>query len=463
MANIKITKGLNIPIRGKPEGMVHLFNSSSDSSNAKPPKLLACDLKPFEESKLRLLAKVDDYVKTGQPLAEDKTVPGRMWASPACGTIREIRRGLKRVLQTITIETAEKEEFESYPVVELKNSSKKDVIELLMRSGLFTRIRSRPFDLLANPHQQPKAIFVKALESAPFAPPSEMQVEGQEKAFQEGLNALSLIADGKVHLVMSHDTTYPAFINAENVIKHTAEGPHPIANPSLHIQEIAPIRSLKDIIWTLNAHTVVAIGYLLLKGQYFTERVISIAGPGVLSGRTGYFKVREGFPIAPLISGRIPRGLMRFISGDPLNGQRVSAEDFLGCHDYVLSVIPENVQREFMHFFKLGLNKYSFSKAYLSGHLSTAGREYDFTTNQHGERRAFVDPSLYNEVTPLHVPTMPFIKALMAEDFDSAEELGILEVSPEDFALPTFVCPSKIEMVDIVKKALSRYSKDVLQ
>ncbi len=154
---------------------------------------------------------------------------------------------------------------------------------------------------------------------------------------------------------------------------------------------------------------------------------------------------------------------MRFISGDPLNGHKVQVEDFLGFYDFAFSVVPENVRREFLHFFQLGLHKYSYSRAYLSGHFNNEDREYDFTTSQHGEPRAFIDPTLYNDVNPLNVPTMPFIKALMAEDFDSAEEMGILEVSPEDFALPTFVCPSKIEMVEIVKKALSRYSKDVLQ
>lgn len=463
MTNIKITKGLDIPIKGKPEGDIQSLILSGEATNAETPKFLALDLKPFEESKIRLLAKTDDYVRTGQPICEDKTVPGRMWVSPACGIIREVRRGLKRVLQTITIETAKKEEFETYAPTDLSHTTKDSLIDLLKRGGIFTKIRSRPFDLLANPHHLPKAIFVKAIESAPFVPPAEMQVAGHEQAFQAGLNALSFLADGKVHLVMHKGTLLKAFKEAANVIKHTAEGPHPIANPSVHIQAISPIRSLQDTIWTLNAHTVVAIGYLLLNGTYYTDRIISIAGPGIIAGKTGYFKVREGIPVSALFSGRIPRGLLRLISGDPLNGHKVQAEDYLGFYDYAFSVVPENVKREFLHFFRLGLDKYSFSKAYLSGHLNNSDREYEFTTSQHGEHRAFIDPTLINDVNPLNVPAMPFIKSLLAEDFDSAEEMGILEVSPEDFALTTFVCPSKVEMVDIVRKSLARYSKDVMQ
>lgn len=151
------------------------------------------------------------------------------------------------------------------------------------------------------------------------------------------------------------------------------------------------------------------------------------------------------------------------ISGDPLTGEKTTVEDFLGYDHFAFCAIKENFQREFLSFFRLGVDKYSFSRAYLSGHLNPEGREYHFTTNQHGEHRAFIDSSLYDEVQPLDVPTMLLVKAVMAEDFDLAETLGLLEVDSEDFALPSFVCPSKIEMIDIIRQGLKRYSREVLQ
>jgi len=461
MVHIKITKGLDIPIKGKPEGRVEPLILSGEVSSVGTPKFLACDFQPFEESKIRLIAKTGDSVKIGQPIAEDKLAPGRMWVSPAAGVVTEIRRGLKRVLQTIVIEVAASETHEELPRLSLQNLSRKELTEALKQAGFFTRIRSRPFNLLADPEKPPKNIFVKALESAPFTPPAEMHVAGHEKAFQMGLDALAFLTDGKVHLVYYQGSTLKAFSEAKNVLKHTAEGPHPISNPSLHIQRIAPIRSLQDITWTLDARDVVAIGHFLTEGKILTDRIISIAGPGILPGRTGFFKVRDGYPISTLISGRIPKGALRFISGDPLNGCRVANEDYLGFYDTAFCVIPENTHRDFLHFMGLGADKYSFSRAYLSGHFDNSDRLYDFTTSQHGEHRAFIDSSLYDKVMPLDIPTMPFVKALLAEDFDLAEVLGILEVSPEDFALPTFVCPSKMEMRDIVKKSLVRYAKEV--
>lgn len=463
MAHIKISKGLDIPIKGKPIGPVQHLGASGNSS-LEAPRQIALDLKAFSDTKLRMLVSPGDVVKVGQPLAESKSFVGCYFVSPAGGTVKEIRRGAKRLPLDIVIDVVkEEEEFQALPQLEVEKATQDQIIQALMQGGHFSSIRSRPFNRLAQPDKLPKAIFVKALESAPFVPPAELQVIGHEKAFQIGLSALNKLAPNKVHLVYRHDTTLKAFTEAQHVHKHTAEGPHPISNVSLHIQRLAPIAAYDDIIWNLNAREVVAIGHQLLTGRCFIEKVISIAGPGIIHGRTGYFKARQGYPIAPLLAGRLPKGHVRLISGDPLTGTQVTAADFLGYYDNVFCALPENVEREFMHFFRLGLDKYTFSKAYLSGHFDTANKEYDFTTNQHGEHRAFIDSSLYDKVMPLDVPTMLLVKAVMAEDFELASTLGLLEVDSEDFALPAFVCPSKIEMPDIIKRGLEQYAKEVLQ
>lgn len=456
MVHIKITKGLDIPFKGRPKAPLP---SSQIPALITPPQI-ALNFDAFEDVKFRLLTKAGDVVKIGQPLAEDKSTPGRMIVSPAAGTVKDVRRGLKRSLQSIVIDLAKQEEYISFPPLE--NASKEALIGRLMEGGCFANIRSRPFNLLANPQKTPRNIFVKAIESAPCVPPAELQVAGYEKEFQAGLNALAQLTSGKVHLVYRKDTPCRAFSEAQNVEKHTAEGPHPIGTHSLHIQQIDPVRSVDDNVWTLTANDVVSIGQLLTKGRCHIERVISISGPGVLPDRIGYFKARAGYPIGGLIAGRIEKGDLRFISGDPLTGKKVSVEDFLGYYHTAFCVVPENTERQFLHFMRLGHDKYSFSKAYLSGHLNNANREYLFTTNQHGEHRAFIDSTLYDDVMPLHVPTMLLVKAVMAEDFELADTLGLLQVDSEDFALPTFVCPSKMEMIDIIETGLKQYAKEVL-
>ncbi len=463
MVHIKIKKGLDIPIKGKPSGLIQQVILSGEVSPLATPHQVSLNLSRFENIKFRLLVMPGEAIKIGQPLAEDKSCPGRMFVSPAGGLIKEIKRGRKRTLMDIIIQVSSEEEYVHFPHMDIDNASREQIIDRLKLAGLFADIRSRPFNLLANPLQEPKSIFVKAIESAPFKPPAELQVLGYEKEFQQGLNILTKLTKGKVNLVYSKESECLDFKEAKNVQKHTAEGPHPVGNVSVHIQNIDRIITASDVVWTLTAHDVISIGFLFLQDRTLTEKVISIAGPGILSHHVGFFKVREGYPIEALISGRLENGDLRFISGDPLMGHKVEAEDFMGYGDDVFCVIPENTSREFLHFFRLGNDKYSHSWAYMSGHFNEKDREYDFTTSQHGEHRAFIDGSVYDPVMPLDVPVMLLVKAILAEDFELADQYGILEVDSEDFALPAFVCPSKIEMTEIVKKGLKQYSKELLQ
>lgn len=461
MVAIKIKKGLDIPISGKPFGDIKPFNPSGQAS--KTIKQIGLNLSGFTDLRFTLTAKLNDKVRIGDPLVEDRFCPGRMFVSPAAGTLTEIRRGLKRTLHDIVIEIDPIESIKKFTPLDPNHATRDEIIQRLMEGGGFSHIRRRPFDLLADPRHLPRTIFVKALESLPFYPPAELQVKGYEMLFQAGLDALKKMTEGPVHLVQSANS--PFFSSFKNVQLHTAEGPHPVANPSLHLQEIDPVRSTQDNIWTLDAHDVLVLGSLLLKGEYFIERVIGIGGPACIPDQTGFYRVREGFPIEALLAGRVPHadGSIRIISGDVLTGHQVESDDFLGFNDYALVLVRENVDREMLHFFRLGANKYTASGAYLSGYLNPSKQSFDFTTNQHGEERPFIDGSMYDKVMPLHVPAMNLVKAVMSEDYELAEKLGLLDVVPEDFALPTFVDPSKIEMTEIIKNGLRAYSKDVLQ
>jgi len=449
---IVLKKGLDIPLSGQPKGSLQSLHK---------PSQIALNLEPFEDIRFKLLVKAGDRVTIGQPLLESKNIPGQFFVSPAAGTVSEIRRGIKRRLLDIIVQVSDKETFYNHPPLNGERAAREDLLECLMRGGIFPFIRMRPFDLIANPKLLPRDIFVKAVESSPYVPSAEMQVEGHEEDFQTGLNVLAKLTSGKVHLVHGEGSSCSAFAQAENVEKHSISGPHPSGNSSVHIHAISPIRNPEDVVWTIGIPGVIAVGKMISKGHYHYERIVSIAGNGVLEGKTGFFKGRMGLPISALIADRIPQGLIRFISGDPLMGIKVEPNDFLGFYHSSLCIIPENVSREAFHFFKLGTNKYSSYRAYLTGHISPPEEGYNFTTNLHGEPRPFIDGSVYDRVMPMRVPTVQLVKAVLAEDFELAELLGLLEVASEDFALPAFICPSKIEMVDIIKDGLRRYSKEM--
>jgi len=345
--------------------------------------------------------------------------------------------------------------------VNVESASREELAEHFKKSGLFAHIRQRPFERLVNPDSIPRTIFVKALDSNPFAPPPELQTLGHESDFQVGLDALAKFSE--VNLIYRQETTCDAFTQAKNVKHHTAEGPHPVGNSSVHIHFISPIEHHDDVVWTLTAYDVICIGHLLRTGRMLLEKVISIAGPGIIPGRTGYFRVRRGCPVESLIANRVEKGLMRLISGNIYTGRKVESDGFLGFYDFEFIVIPENISREFLHFFRLGIDKYTASKTYLSGHLDNSKREYQFTTSNHGEHRGFIIGHPYDNIMPMRIPTMQLVKAVMAEDYDLAEQYGLLEVAPEDFGPATFVCPSKMEMVDIMRNGLNAYAQEVLE
>ncbi|MFZ0564852.1 MAG: Na(+)-translocating NADH-quinone reductase subunit A [Chlamydiales bacterium] len=449
---IVIKKGLNLPLLGKPEGDLQPLPS---------PRQIALNLEPFEEIRFKVHVKVGDTVKIGQPLVESKAASGQMFASPAGGVVAEVRRGLKRRLLDIVIDLADQEEFHEHKGLNLSQASQEETIQYLLQSGVFPHMRMRPFDMVANPKYLPRDIFVRAIETLPFVPSAEMQVKGNEDFFQIGLTTLTKLTSGKVHLVYDEGSSSKAFTGAQGVEKHTIVGPHPAGTHSVHIHHISPIRSPKDYVWTTSALDVLIIGKMVASGRYFTDRIISIAGNGILEGKRGFFKGRMGYPIVELIANRISNQLLTLISGDPLTGVKSEAQDFLSFYHTAFSVIPENTKRQPFHFFRPGFNKYSATRTYFTGHIKPPKEGYPFTTNMHGEERAFIDGAIYDKIMPMRIPTMHLLKAIEAEDFEVAQQLGLLEVASEDFALATFISPSKIEMMEIVKQGLHTYSKEM--
>jgi Na+-transporting NADH:ubiquinone oxidoreductase subunit A len=288
---------------------------------------------------------------------------------------------------------------------------------------------------------------VKAIESAPFTPPAELQLENCEEWFQAGLDLLSTISP--IHLVYAKDSA--KFSQFQNVIHHTAEGPHPISHPSLHIQLLDPILKSSEVVWTVDTCGVIAIGHAACKAALHLEKVVALAGEGIAPELRGFYRVSEGADLRSILSSDSPSS--RLISGDPLMGEQRDIDGHLGFGHTVLCAIPEEPTRKALHFFRWTSPSYTATKTY--------EQNKTFSTRLHGEERAFIDPNIYDKVMPLQISTVPLIKALLAEDFETAEILGSLEVAPEDFALPTFICPSKIEMVEIVRKGLSKIASEL--
>src|SRR5688572_32135726 len=81
-------------------------------------------------------------------------------------------------------------------------------------------------------------------------------------------------------------------------------------------------------------------------------------------------------------------------------------------------------------------------------------KEYTLDSNTKGEPRAFVQTGVFEKVTPMDVLPTHLLKAIIAEDFDDMEALGIYEVIEEDLALCEFVDVSKHQVQSILREGI---------
>ena len=277
-----------------------------------------------------------------------------------------------------------------------------------------------------------------------------------EDLFQKGLDYIVKLTKGKTHLnVDANNNPSNLFAAAKGVDVNRITGSHPYGNVGVQIHHIDPINK-GDIVWYLEPQDVISIARLFTEGKYDVSRIIALVGSQVIKPR--YYRVTSGVSVANLLLDNLKEGDSRVISGDVLTGTRIGVEGNLGFYDTTLTVIPEGNKQEFLGWILPGFDKFSFSKTFFS--WLNPSRRFIIDSNMHGEERAYVVTGVYEKVLPMDVFPLQLIKAIMIEDIELMENLGIYEVSPEDFALCEFVCTSKIEVQSIIRYGLDLIRKE---
>jgi Na+-transporting NADH:ubiquinone oxidoreductase subunit A len=430
---IKITKGLDLPISGEPSQVI---------SQVKHPVKVAVLGIDYISMKPQLEVSVGDYVQLGQVLFTDKKMPAVKYTSPGSGKVTEINRGDKRKLLSVVITLDDNDEvrFNSYPEQELQSLHRQDVSGLLLTSGLWTAIRSRPFSKVADPRTIPHSLFINAMDTNPLAPSMEKILESKERDFINGINVLSRLTDGNVYLCKDPEDNIP-HPELEQLSVVEFAGPHPAGNSGTHIHFLDPVGHNRHV-WYVNAQDVIAAGILFTTGRLNVERVVSIAGPSVMNPRL--IRTRIGACLDDLTAGELRPGEHRTISGPVFSGHRANGPtDYLGRYHQQISIIPEGRTKEFLGWLNPGMNLFSIMNIVLSRFLPK--KKFDFTTSTHGDKRSIVPVGAYEKVMPLDIIATHLLKALAVDDIEEAEKLGCLELDEEDLALCTFVCPSKID------------------
>ncbi|NOZ46385.1 MAG: Na(+)-translocating NADH-quinone reductase subunit A, partial [Chlorobi bacterium] len=387
---VNLKKGLDIRMKGKAEKIF---------VKADFPQTFAIKPTDFPGLTPKLDVKVDAEVKAGSTLFYDKNKPEIKFTSPVSGKVIAINRGERRKILEVVVQADSEIKYESFKKADPSSLSKDEIKENLLNSGLWPFIKQRPYAVIAKPDDEPKAIFISGFDSSPLAPDFDFVVKGESEAFQKGIDTLSKLTSGKIHL--SLNSGYPpadVFTNAKGVEFHYFKGPHPAGNVGVQIHHIDPVNK-NDVVWTIGPWEVIMIGKLFMNGQISNERIVALTGSEVVNPR--YIKTYHGANISSIIKDNIKTDNVRYISGNVLTGTKVEHDGFLGFYDSQITVIPEGNYYEMFGWALPGFKKFSQSHSFFSWLFTN--KEYKFDTNYHGGERAFVFSGEYEKVVPMDI------------------------------------------------------------
>lgn len=447
MANvIKLRKGLDINLKGKANfETIRRIDSSEialvpDSFGGVTPKVIVRE---------------GDCVKAGDALFVDKKYPEMKFASPISGIVKAVVRGDRRKVLYVKVKADETQQFVDFGIKDIEKLDGKAIKEALLASGLFSFIQQLPYAVTTTPDTMPKAIFVSAFRDMPLASDFEVELKGNEKDFQTGLTTLSKIQ--KTYLGLSVHQTASALVNAKDVEINVFDGKCPAGNVGVQVNHIDPINK-GEVVWTIDPAAVIFFGRLFNTGKVDLRRVIAVAGSEVKN--PSYAEILIGTPLSKVLDGQLKSTEhVRIINGNPLTGRKTTLEDFVGAHTSEVTVIPEGDDvNEFLGWILPRTNLFSVSKSYFSWLMGK--KTYNLDARIKGGERHMIMSGEYDKVLPMDIYGEYLIKAIIAEDIDKMEQLGIYEVSPEDFAVAEFVDSSKLELQKIVRNGLDMLRKE---
>lgn len=443
----RIKQGLDLKLKGRAESIIKKEYAVADLYAIKPLD--------FPGLTPKLCVREGDEVKAGTPLFYDKYQPEVQYVSPVSGIVKEIKRGeRRRILEVIVSRNGEDTiVYETFATDE--NASTEDIRKVMLQAGIFPAIKQRPYDIVAEPHESPKSIFISAFDTAPLAVDYDFVIQRNKEAFQKGVEILGKFAP--VSLNIGENSDKKLYDDVKHATVNVFKGKHPASNVGVQINKISPINK-NEVVWSIAPQDVVILGRLFLEQRYDAQMYIALCGSEVTNPL--YYSLIKGSQITNILKGNLKDDeRIRVISGNVLVGEKVPENGFLGFYANQITVIPEGDKYEFMGWAMPGFGKMSMSKTFFS--WLTPNKEHRATAKMHGEHRAFVVTEQYEKVFPMDIMPVQLLKAILAKDIDKMEQLGIYEVAPEDFALCEVVCTSKIESQRIVREGLDYLKKEL--
>jgi Na+-transporting NADH:ubiquinone oxidoreductase subunit A len=445
MQRIIIKKGYQLRMNGRPKKEV--VSLPAPSQVGVVPMWI-----PYIKPRLKVAQ--GDRVDIGSPLFEDKRNPAIHFLSPVGGTIRSIRFGPRRILQAIVIDCMQTGEqalnFETVDAGMLADMSRSDLVDCILKGGLWWLFRELPFRDMPDPASVPPRILVSLAAQEPFQPSAAVYLSDRNDLFAYGLQVLKRLAQNQV-VVYADDADKEIIELCGRWLTHTIKGRYPADDPgtvNYHLKKsVAENRA-----WFIPGQDVVLLARLLAQGRYPTERIIAVGGSAAPAQR--HYRTRLGVPIAHLVDPAAVRG-SRLIAGGCLQGFAADADGFMGLRETALTVLPEGPEAEFLALFNPGFSKPSYSRAFLSK-LNSGRLRYHCNLN--GAQRACIACMHCADVCPVDLLPQMIYKAILAEEVEEILQHGLLDCV--DCGLCSYVCPSKIELSRMFKITKASYAKE---
>ena len=398
----------------------------------------------------KVIVEVGDNVKAGQPVFLDKARPEIQYVAPVSGEILAVNRGAKRAITEVIILADKQLQFVVHTPPNLTETTRDALVDFMLKTSAWTLIRQRPYNIVPDPQTVPQHVFISTFDSAPLAPDANFIVQGKGEEFQKGLDVLSRLTAGSVHLGLDgRGEADPSaiFTGAMGVERHWFRGPHPSGNVGIQIHHAIPMKPA-DKVWTLGVQEVMSIGKLFLTGKLDCSRLVALTGSPLKTQK--YIRTYIGAHLGELLKDNLAEENLRFVSGDVLSGEQKSDDSYLNFHDDQVTVLREGNKYEMLGWLMPLTERPSVSKTFPN--FLFPGSRFIANTNTHGEKRAFVMTGEYEKMLPMDIYPQLLMKAILANDLEKMEGLGIYELSEEDIALCEFACTSKMPLQQILRE-----------
>ena len=449
MANvIKLRKGLDINLKGKASKDVALQVSETDEYALVPEAFVGVTPK--------VVVREGDHVNAGDALFVNKACPEVKFASPVSGVVTAIERGDRRKVLCIKVKADAKQTSTDFGKKIVDEMDGDAIKQALLEAGLFGYINQLPYAVSTTPDTTPKAIFVSTLRDMPLAADFEVELLGNEQAFKTGLTALSKIA--KTYLGAGVNQPNVALMASKEVELNVFDGPCPAGNVGVQVNHIDPVNK-GEVVWTVDPAAVIFFGRLFLTGKVDLRKMVAVAGSEIKT--PGYAEVLVGTPLSAFVADQLKTTEhVRVINGNPLTGTQASLASYVGGHTSEITAIPEGDDKdEMLGWILPRTDQFSTSRSYFSW-LFGKKKEYALDARVKGGERHMIMSGEYDSVLPMDIYGEYLIKAIITGDIDKQEQLGIYEVSPEDFAVAEFVDSSKLELQKIVRDGFNTLRKE---